>query len=192
MEEPDADLRAGPDEQADAPDFDALVAPGDLVRGERTRDDFLDAVLGLDEPATIEEVAALADHGRDAAREYLEWFDRMGIVRRVGESPATYRLNREYLVWRRVQRIREEYDPEQLVEYLDAETERDREFATEFDAERPEQVRLSEYARTTGTSVEAAWRQLSAWRTTRRRISILERALARTDESPAGQQSHAA
>lgn len=192
MEEPEADLRAGPEERADAPDFDALVEPEDLVRGERTRDDFLDAVLGLDEPATVEEVATLADHGRDAAREYLEWFERMGIVRRVSESPATYRLNREYLVWRRVQRLREEYDPEELVGYLDAETERDREFATEFGVERPGQVRLSEYAERNEASVEDAWRRLSEWRTTRRRISILERALARTDESPAGRQSRVA
>lgn len=174
MDDPDRDLRA----DADPPDFDALADPTDLVRGERTRDDFFDAALALDEPATVEEVAELAGHGRDAAREYLDWFERMGMVERVGERPATYRLNREYLVWRRVQRAKRDYDAEELVAMLDAEAERDEEFAAQFGAERPDRVRLSAHANSAGTSVEAAWRDLSAWRTTRRRIEILERALA--------------
>lgn len=182
MDEPDTTLRADSEERSDAPDFDALVSLDELVSGDRTRDDFFDAVLQLDDPATVEEVAKLADHGRDAAREYLEWFVRMGIVKQVGDSPATYRLNREYLTWRRVQRIRDEHDPEELIKHFEVETKRERDFASQFGVERPGQVRLSEYTETTDTSIEDAWMQLSAWRTTRRRITLLERALATTDE----------
>ena len=186
MKEPNADLTADAGERDEAPDFDALVAPTDLVRGERTRDDFFDAVLQLDGPATIEEVATLADHGRDAAREYLDWFARMGIVERVGDSPATYRLNREYLVWRRVQRLRSEYEPAELVDHLETETERDREFAATFGVDHPDRVRVSAQARETELSVEETWRQLSAWRTTRRRIDIIERALSQRDDEATG------
>jgi len=178
VDDPDADRRARADERAERPAFDALVDPTDLVRGERTRDDFFDAVLALDEPATVERVAELAGHGRDAAREYLDWFERMGIVERVSERPATYRLNREYLVWRRVQRARRDHDADELVAMLDAEAERDEEFAAQFGVERPGRVRLRTHAETAESSVEEAWRDLSAWRTTRRRIEILERALA--------------
>jgi len=53
------------------PDFGALTPPDEVVRGNRTRDDFFDAVLGLDEPAPASEVAELAGRGVDAAREYL-------------------------------------------------------------------------------------------------------------------------
>jgi len=71
----------------------ALTPPEELVCGDRTRDDFFDAVLALDSPATANDVAELAGHGVDAAREYLDWFERMGIVTQVTESPATYERN---------------------------------------------------------------------------------------------------
>jgi hypothetical protein len=188
MDDPDADLRTDADEHADPPDFDALTDPTDLVRGGRTRDDFFDAVLGLDEPATVEEVAELAGHGPDAAREYLDWFERMGMVERMSERPATYQLNREYLVWRRVQRAKRDHDAEELVAMLDAEAERDEAFAAQFDCDHPDQVRVHAHANTAGTSVEAAWRDLSAWRTTRRRIEILERALVDETGSTSGRR----
>jgi len=97
------------------PDFGALTPPDEVVRGNRTRDDFFDAVLGLDEPAPASEVAELAGRGVDAAREYLEWFERLGVVTQVSETPATYRRNQEYLNWRRVQQIRHQYSPDELV-----------------------------------------------------------------------------
>lgn len=105
-------------ERGEAPDFDELTPPDELVRGERTRDDFFDAVLQLDTPATVEEVAERAGHGPDAAREYLGWFERLGIVTRVTESPATYQLNRAYMTWRRVQRVQNAYDDDELVDLL--------------------------------------------------------------------------
>jgi hypothetical protein len=177
MDDPEPHLRADAAEGADTPVFDDLVAPADLVHGGRTRDDFLDAVLGLDDPATVATVADRAGHGRDAAREYLEWFAQLGIVERVTDSPAAYQLNRDYLAWRRVQQLRHDYDADELVAMLDTATDRDREYAAQFGAEAPDEVRLHEYADTTETSVEAAWRDRSAWRTVRRRIDLLERAL---------------
>lgn len=188
MDDPDADLRADAAEHTDPPDFDAFTDPTDLVRGERTRDDFFDTILALDEPATVEEVADLADHGPDAAREYLDWFERMGMVERVSERPATYRLNREYLVWRRVQRARRDHDADELVAMLDAEAERDEEFAAQFGVDRPGKVQLHAHAQSAETSVEEAWRDCSAWRTTRRRIEILERALADDAGSASGRR----
>jgi len=182
MREPDDDLRADPEDRSEAPDFDALVSPDELVRGERTRDDFFDAVLGLDEPATVDEVAELAGHGRDAAREYLEWFARIGIVKRTNESPATYRLNGEYLTWRRIQRLRDDYAADELVGYLETETDRDREFRDDFGVETPDEVRISDHAEETDVSVEDVWNRVSAWRTTRQRIDLLERALTAVDE----------
>lgn len=188
MEEPAPELTAPADERAEGPDFDALTPPDDLVRGERTRDDFFDAVLGLDSPATAGEVADLAGHGVDAAREYLEWFERMGIVRRVTDSPATYERNQAYLNWRRVQSLREEYTNEELVEFLEAESRRAEELADRFDADAPDEVSISDRAADADRSVEAVWNDVSEWRTTRRRIALLERALATDPEDGAGQR----
>lgn len=183
MEEPSSELTAD-DERSESPDFESLTAPEDLVRGDRTRDDFFDAVLGLDSPATVADVADRAGHGEDAAREYLEWFERMGIVTRVTDSPATYRRNQAYLNWRRVQTLRNEYTTDELLDFLQTATDRADTLADRFDAESPEAVSLSSCATDTGRSVEAVWEDVTAWKTARRRIELLERALA-TDSGDA-------
>lgn len=187
MEDPPEELTADADERP--PEFDALTPPDEVVRGERTRDDFLDAVLGLDSPATVDAVAERAGHGTDAAREYLAWFERMGIVTRVTETPATYECNRAYLRWRRVQRLRERYTTDELLAFLETETERDRSYAEAFDAASPSDVSISAYAAQTDRSLEAVWEDVSMWKTTRRRITLLERALATGSQDAADRRS---
>lgn len=184
MREPASELTAEDAEQA--PDFDESTSPESLVRGERTRDDFFDAVRGLDEPATVEAIAELAGHGTDAAREYLDWFDRMGVVTRRTESPATDDRNDEYPTWRRIQELRQRYTPDDL---LESETDRDRAFGEAFDADTPEAVSITGYATDTDRSIESVWEDLAAWKTTRRRITLLERALTAGSGGAAGKRT---
>ncbi|WP_224333805.1 DUF7342 family protein [Haloprofundus halobius] len=183
MREPRDELKADSNERSEKPDFDVLTASKDVVRGERTRDDFFDAVLALDRPTSVDEVADLAGHGVDAAREYLQWFEQMGIVTRVTTSPATYERNDEYLRWRRVQTLRNQYTSNELLEFLEDETERDRSYATEFEVESPERVSISQYAVETSRSIEDVWEDLTKWKTTRHRITLLEQALSGSDGS---------
>jgi len=190
MKKPRPELKATADERTDPPEFDELTPPEELVRGDRTRDDFFDAVLGLERPATAGEVADLAGRGVDAAREYLEWFERMGIVTQVTESPATYERNQSYLNWRRVQQLRNEYATEELLALLKTESERTAEFADLFEAERPDEVSIAEYAGATDHSIEEVWERLSSWQTARRRVTLLERAL--TTESGDGADLYSA
>ena len=189
MEEPREELKADADERAEAPDFEALTPPGELVRGDRTRDDFFDAVLALDSPATAKEVAELAGHGVDAAREYLDWFERMGIVTRVTDSPATYERNQEYLNWRRVQKLRREYATDELLDLLKMESERAETLQSEFDVESPDEISITRYASETGQSIEDVWERLSAWQTACRRVALLERALTTRSGDGADMQS---
>ena len=177
MEEPNHEIKQDSERGDGPPDFDAFTPPKEVVRGGRTRDDFFDAVLGLDEPATASEVADLAGRGVDAAREYLEWFERLGIVTRVTETPATYRRNQEYLNWRRVQQLRDEYTSDELVTFLETETDREETYSERFDAESPEAVSITAHASATDRSVQDVWEDVSAWKTVRRRITLLERAL---------------
>jgi hypothetical protein len=178
MKEPDDELKADDESRTEPPDFEALTPPEELVRGERTRDDFFDAVLALDTPTTVSDVAELAGHGVDAAREYLEWFERLGIVVQVTTSPVTYERNQDYLNWRRVQRLQREYTTEELLDYLATESEREEEYTELFGVDAPDAVSISARSSETDQSVEAVWRDLSEWQTTRRRIELLERALA--------------
>ncbi|MCL9817790.1 DUF7342 family protein [Natronocalculus amylovorans] len=189
MEEPGSELLADAEERSKSPDFDALVSPEELVRGERTRDDFFDAVLGLTSPATASEVADLAGHGVDAAREYLEWFERMGIVRQITESPATYERNQSYLNWRRIQTLQDKYSPAELVEFLKAETVRAEDLAEKFDVASPDAVSISQHAVATTQPIEAVWEDVSAWKTARRRVVLLERALATESIDAADQRT---
>lgn len=185
MDEPDEDLKAPVDGDASPPDFDALTPIDDLVRGGRTRDDFFDAVLALASPATVEEVAERADHGRDAAREYLEWFDRLGIVTRITDSPATYERNDAYLAWRRVQQLREHYTTDELVALLDSAAEREQRYSERFGVDEPDAVSITAAATDADRSVESVWEAVSAWQTARRQIDLLEQALATdADDSP--------
>jgi len=179
MEQPQSSMQADSDEQP--LDFDALAPVDDLVAGERTRDDFFDAVLGLDTPATASEVAERAGHGVDAAREYLAWFERLGIVTRVTNSPATYERNASYLEWRRVQRLQREHTSDELLDQLRTATEAADAYAAEFDTATPDDVSIASHAADTDQSVDAVWESLSMWRTARRRIDLLERALAAGD-----------
>lgn len=179
MKQPNSSLRADSDEEP--PDFDALTPIDELVSGERTRDDFFDAVLGLNEPATAGEVADHAGHGVDAAREYLTWFERLGVVTKVTDSPATYERNNSYLRWRRVQRLQQEYTAEELLDQLRTATETADSYAAEFDAAAPDEVSITDHAAVTDQSVEAVWETLTAWRTARRRIDILEQAITAAD-----------
>jgi len=189
MDDPRSGLTASREERTEAPDFDALTPPSELVSGDRTRDDFLDAVLGLDAPATAGDVAELAGHGVDAAREYLDWFERMGVVTRITDSPATYERNQEYLNWRRVQTLHSEYTTDELLDLLQTEAERAEEFTAEFDAASPDDVSITGYAAETDRSVEEIWERLAAWRTARRRVSLLERALTAASDDTADSRS---
>jgi len=189
MEDPSPELKAEADERRDSPDFDDLVPPEEVVSGDRTRNDFFDAVLGLDSPATASEVAELAGHGVDAAREYLEWFERMGIVTRVTDSPATYERNQAYLNWRRIQQLRNRYDDDELLAFLDDAAERDESFAETFGVPSPDAVAITTHAADTGRSVEAVWQDVSAWKTTRRRIALLERALQTDSDGTADRRT---
>jgi hypothetical protein len=189
MDDPRDELKAGEAERVDAPDFEALVPPEEAVRGDRTRDDFLDAVLALDTPATAGDVADLAGHGVDAAREYLAWFERMGVVTKATESPATYERNQEYLDWRRVQRLRREYATEELLELLEEESERVAALRRELDAADPTDVSIAARAEATDRSVEAVWERLTEWQTARRRVALLERALAAESGDAADRRS---
>ncbi len=189
MEEPRDELKANAGERAESPDFDALTPPEELVRGDRTRDDFFDAVLALNSPGTASDVAELAGHGVDAAREYLEWFEQLGIVIQITDSPATYKRNQEYLNWRRVQTLRKEYSTEELLDFLKTEAARTEMLESEFDTTSPDNVSIARYAEETGQSIEEVWERLSAWHTARRRVTLLERALATESRDGADVQS---
>jgi len=174
MDRPDTpEDRDSPDEGA--PDISDWDSPETVLRGGPIRERLLDVVLGLREPTKVSTIAGRADCDTETAREYLEWFASMGIVREHAGRPVRYERNDSYLFWRRVERIREGHSEEEILEELDAAVESIDEYRAEYGADSPEGVSLLDAS--DGASIETVWEAVSAWRTLERRVELLEAAL---------------
>lgn len=171
--------RARAEDHEEAPDFGAFEDPDELLDGERTRDDFLSVALQLRDPTSVAEIADWAGRGVDSAREYMRWFETMGLVRRASEDPEQYETNRSYLYWRRVDRIRSDYGDPEIVERLQAVLDELEEYGDRYDATGPDDVDIGPTARDRDADVEAVWEDVSRWRTLLERRDLLEDALDR-------------
>jgi len=177
MREPPDQAKANDSEER--PDFDALEDPDDLLEGERTRDDFLSVALQLREPMLIAEIAEWAGRGEDSAREYMRWFETIGLVRRASDDPEQYETNQSYLYWRRVDRIRSNYRDTEIVERLQGVLDELDEFRERYDAAGPGEVDIVSTARAQDGDVEEVWEDVSRWKTHLARLNLPEDALDR-------------
>lgn len=165
-----------------APDFASWEEPSEVVSGDRTRDDFLDVALQLREPTPVSEIAERAGRGEDSAREYMRFFEDIGVVERVTRKPEQYHVNREYLRWRQVGRIREEHTSEEIARMLSDVTDQIEEYRDDFDAETPAEVSVAEYAERNDEDVEEVWRGVSDWKTVIERRGLLDEAIRKADD----------
>lgn len=180
-------MRAPPDnataaEDEEPPDFETLEDPGDLLEGERTRDDFLSVAMQLREPTPIAKIAELAGRGEDSAREYMRWFETIGLVRRASDDPEQYDTNQSYLYWRRVDRIRSNYSDTEIVERLQEIIDELDGLRERYEASRPSEVDIVSTAEARESDVETVWKDVSRWKTLLARRNLLEDALDRTED----------
>ena len=180
MEAPPEDIRRAANGE-EKPNFDSWESPEELVSGSRTRDDFLDVALQLREPTPISEIADRADRGEDSAREYMQFFENMGIVRKFTGRPTRYRVNRNYLRWRRVDQLRNEYTQDELIDHLTKMNDVIEEYQDQFQADIPANVSLTRHADRTGRSTEAVWEDIGDWKTVEVRRALVEAALQSHD-----------
>ena len=167
------------------PDLDELESPDSLLKGGPIRERLLDVVAGLRTPTKVSEIAEFADCDTETARDYLEWFDEMGLVRRHDGRPVRYERNDAYFQWRRINRIREEYSKQEIVDALGDAIEKIEDYRAQFDAEDPNEVSLVEASRDMTT--EEAWEALSKWKTLERNAALLD--AARRDSPVSGSKS---
>lgn len=171
-----------PDEDEDPPDFDVWESPEELLTGKPTRERLLDVVLQLREPTKVSKIAERADCDTETARDYLEWFTEMGIVRELSGRPVRYERNNSYLTWRRVEQIREQYSEAEIVERLKDTLAATEEFRQRFDATAPSEVSLVDASR--DRSIEDVWEDVSTWKTLEQRAALLD--AARRDDLSGG------
>lgn len=177
-ETPD-DIRT-PEEES--PDFSEWESPQSVVKGGPIRERLLDVIMQVREPTKVAVIAECADCDTETAREYLEWFASMGIVREHAGRPVRYERNESYLFWRRVEQIREEYSEDEIVEELTQTIEAIEAYQERFGTDSPGDVSLLEASR--GGSVEDIWETVADWKTLEHRAKLLD--AARQDEYVSG------
>jgi predicted ArsR family transcriptional regulator len=158
------------------PDLDAFESSDSLLKGGSIRERLLDVVIGLRTPTKVSTIAERADCDTETARDYLEWFDEMGMVQRHDGRPVRYERNDAYFQWRRIDRIREEYFEQEIVDALDDTLEQIEDYRTQFDATHPDEVSLVNATQEQNLSTEAAWEALSEWETLEQRAALLDAA----------------
>lgn len=162
------------DGNASAPNLDEIESLDALLNGGPIRERLLDVVTGLRTPTKVSVIAELADCDTETARDYLEWFDEMGMVHRHDGRPVRYERNNAYFQWRRIDRIRAEYSEREIVDMLSETIKEIENYREQFDAEGPDEVSLVETSQDMPT--EAAWEALSEWETIERQAALLDAA----------------
>ena len=174
------DLTDIPDDAYDGeetpPNLDELESPDSLLKGGPIRERLLDIVVGLRTPTKVSTIAERADCDTETARDYLEWFDEMGMVHRHDGRPVRYERNDAYFEWRRIDQLREEYSKQEIVDALGDTLEQVEDYRAQFDAEHPDEVSLVDATREQNLSTEAAWEALSEWETLERQAALLDEA----------------
>lgn len=173
------------DEGGPAPDFEDWTAPEELLKGGSTRERVYDVALQLREPTRVSVVAERAECDTETARDYLNWFAEMGLVREHGGRPIRYERNDSYLRWRRIDRIRERRSEREIVDALAETLDAIEEYRSRFDAESPGEVSL--VAASERMPTEEAWEALSEWETLERRAALLD--AARREHAASGDRS---
>ena len=172
------DLTDIPDDAYDgdesSPELSAFESPDSLLTEGPIRERLLDSVVALRTPTKVSAIAETADCDTETARDYLEWFAEMGMVRRHDGRPVRYERNDAYFRWRRINRLREAYSDAEIVDMLSELLDEIDAYRKRFDADAPEEVSLVEASRTEST--ETAWEALSEWETLEHRAELLDAA----------------
>ncbi|GAA0550612.1 hypothetical protein ABNG02_04850 [Halorubrum ejinorense] len=164
------------DGEESPPNLDDLDSLDTLLRDGPIRERLLDVVVGVRTPTKVSTIAKRADCGTETARDYLAWFDEMGMVHRHNGRPVRYERNDAYFQWRRIDQIREEYSEQEIVDALDDTLNQIEDYRAQFDATHPDEVSLVDATQEQNLSTEVAWEALSEWETLEQRAALLDAA----------------
>ena len=142
-----------------------------------------DVLVGSQAFLTAREFADRADCSETGARKALEQLVEMGIAERQDGRPANYRRNESYLQWRRIESLAREHDPDDLRARVNELIAEDEGFQEEYGVPEPDAVSTDDVAVDDHETLHEYWEDVSEWRTVRRDIRILRRAVDRAEAS---------
>lgn len=156
--------------------------PADRWQSEQTTfQRVYDVVLGTAEFATTTAIAERAQCSETGARDALEQLVEMGIAERRSGRPAAYRRNDAYLTWKRIEELARDHDPEELRQRVEELVSEDEAFRDHFGVPEPDAVALEDLDVDEQDAVEERWADLAEWRTVRRDVRVLRRAVQRAE-----------
>lgn len=142
-----------------------------------------DVLVATREFLSAAEFADRADCSANGARRALEQLAEMGIASRQDARPARYRRNDSYFTWRRVESLAREHPVEELRERIDSLIQDDEAFQEEYGVPDPDAVSTDSLPVDDHEALHERWEDLQEWRTVRRDIRVLRRAVQQA-ESP--------
>lgn len=159
--------------------------PGERWQSERTTfQRVYDVILGSQTFLTASSVAERAECSETGAREALEQLVEMGIVERQDGRPATYRRNDAYLTWKRIEKLAREHRPAELRDRVEELIADDQSFQERYGVPDPDAVTDEDLATDDHAELHDHWEELGEWRTVRRDIRVLRRAVQRAETRP--------
>lgn len=140
-----------------------------------------DVLVGTTEFLSASEFAARADCSETAARRTLDQLHEMGIARKREGRPTTYCRNDAYLTWKRVESLAREHSAETLRDRVDDLIARDESFQETYGVPEPDAVSTADLPADDHEALHDRWNDLAEWRTVRRDIRVLRRAVQRAE-----------
>jgi len=158
-------------------------------RRQRNRTTFqrvYDVLVGTSMFQTASEFAEQADCSEAGARQALEQLVEMGIVERQDGRPARYRRNDSYFRWKRVESLAHEHSADELRERVEALIAEDESFQDQYGVPTPDATSTDDVPVDDHEALHEYWEDLSEWRTVRRDITVLRRAVERAESLATG------
>lgn len=140
-----------------------------------------DVLVGVREPATAAEFAEWADCSETGARSALDQLVEMGVAERREGRPAGYRRNDGYFRWKRIEELAGENGPAELRATVRDLMDRDRELQERYGVPEPNAVAVDDFDVDDHEELHDVWEALSEWRTVRRDVRLLRRAIHRAE-----------
>ena len=163
-------------------DEGASLASAEHWKADRTTfQRIYDVLTGTTAPATVGQFAKWADCSENGARKALDQLVEMGIGERTGTRPATYRRNRSYFRWKRVEALARDHRPRELRDRLGELIDSDRNLQEKYGVPDPDAVTAAGDVVVDHEALHERWDDLTEWRTIRRDIVILRRAVNRAE-----------
>jgi hypothetical protein len=145
-----------------------------------------DLLVGTQTFRSASEFATQAHCSETGARRALEQLSEMRIAVRQEGRPTTYRRNDSYIQWKRIDALTQEHDDEELQDRIQNLILRDEDFQEKYDVPDPNAVSTTDLPVDAHDRLHERWDDLNEWRSIRRDIRLLRRAVDQSKSHVSG------